>query len=39
MGRADELGAIAPGLAADLVVLSDDLELVRVMRRGRWLEL
>ena len=39
LGRADELGAIAPGLAADLVVLSDDLELVRVMRRGRWLEL
>jgi len=38
LGLGDELGAIAPGLAADLVVLSDDLELTRVMRRGGWLE-
>ena len=38
LGRGDELGAIAPGLAADLVVLSDDLELTRVMRHGGWLE-
>ena len=38
LGRGDELGAIAPGLAADLVVLSDNLELTRVMRHGGWLE-
>lgn len=29
-------GALAPGLAADLVVLDDDLELVAVMVRGSW---
>jgi len=38
LGQENELGAIAAGLAADLVVLSDDLELTRVMRRGGWLE-
>jgi N-acetylglucosamine-6-phosphate deacetylase len=30
------VGALRPGYAADLVVLDDDLHVVRVMRRGRW---
>jgi len=38
LGCAEQLGSIAPGLAADLVVLDDELELTRVMRHGRWLE-
>jgi N-acetylglucosamine-6-phosphate deacetylase len=38
LGRAGELGAISAGLAADLVLLDEDLHLTRVMRRGRWLE-
>jgi N-acetylglucosamine-6-phosphate deacetylase len=29
-------GRIAPGLAADLVELDDDLQVLRVMRRGHW---
>lgn len=35
LGRAD-LGRIAPGARADLVVLDAELEVVRVMREGRW---
>lgn len=38
LGLADDCGAIAPGLDADLVLLDDALELSRVMRAGRWLE-
>jgi N-acetylglucosamine-6-phosphate deacetylase len=30
------VGALRPGYAADLVVLDEDLHVVRVMRRGRW---
>ena len=36
LGRAD-LGRIAPGAKADLVVLDDELTVRRVMRRGVWL--
>jgi len=36
LGRTD-IGAIADGCAADLVLLDDDLRLSRVMRHGRWL--
>jgi N-acetylglucosamine-6-phosphate deacetylase len=36
LGRADEIGAIEAGLRADLVVLSKDLEVKRVMRAGAW---
>lgn len=36
LGLYDECGAIAPGRAADLVVLDDDLQVVRVMADGRW---
>lgn len=32
----DRVGEIAPGYVADLVELSPDLEVARVMRRGRW---
>jgi N-acetylglucosamine-6-phosphate deacetylase len=32
----DRVGALRPGLDADLVVLDDDLTVQRVMRRGRW---
>jgi N-acetylglucosamine-6-phosphate deacetylase len=35
LGRAD-IGAIAPGKRADLVELSENYEVVRVMRGGRW---
>lgn len=31
-----EVGALLPGLRADLVVLDDDLRVVRVMRAGEW---
>ena len=33
----DDVGAIEPGRRADLVVLDEDLEVVRVMRGGAWL--
>jgi N-acetylglucosamine-6-phosphate deacetylase len=36
LGVDDRLGAIAPGLAADLVHLDDDFVLSRVMSRGAW---
>jgi N-acetylglucosamine-6-phosphate deacetylase len=36
LGLAD-VGILAPGAHADLVVLSDDLTVERVMRRGSWL--
>jgi N-acetylglucosamine-6-phosphate deacetylase len=36
LGRSDEIGAIEAGLRADLVVLSRDLEVKRVMRAGKW---
>lgn len=38
LGLQDECGAIAPGLAADLVVLDDDLRVLRVMAAGAWNE-
>jgi N-acetylglucosamine-6-phosphate deacetylase len=38
LGLAGECGAIAPGLAADLVHLDDDFRLVGVMCRGEWLD-
>lgn len=37
LGLADECGAIRAGLAADLVVLDDELRLRRVMAGGQWL--
>ena len=36
LGRAD-IGAIAPGRRADLIELSENYEVVRVMRGGAWL--
>ncbi len=36
LGLADEVGAITAGLRADLVVLDEELRVVRVMRAGRW---
>jgi N-acetylglucosamine-6-phosphate deacetylase len=36
LGIGDTLGSIAPGSAADFVVLDGDLRLQRVMRRGSW---
>lgn len=36
LGLADEVGALEAGLRADLVVLSPDLEVKRVMRAGTW---
>jgi len=36
LGLGDRTGALSAGLAADLVVLSPDLEVKRVMRAGRW---
>ncbi len=36
IGLADSVGALAPGLRADLVVLSPELEVKRVMRAGTW---
>lgn len=38
LGIHQEVGAIAPGLAADLVALTDDLTVSRVMADGRWCE-
>ncbi len=38
LGMAGETGALEAGLRADLVVLSADLEVRRVMRAGRWIE-
>ncbi|HEU4349787.1 MAG TPA: N-acetylglucosamine-6-phosphate deacetylase [Actinoplanes sp.] len=37
LGLADTVGALEAGLRADLVVLSPALEVIRVMRAGRWL--
>ena len=37
LGLSDRLGAIRPGLAADLVVLDADLRLRRVMKDGEWI--
>lgn len=36
LGIDDRVGAIAPGLAADLVLLDADLTVQRVMKAGRW---
>jgi N-acetylglucosamine-6-phosphate deacetylase len=36
LGLSDELGALEAGLRADLVVLSPDLRVKRVMRAGAW---
>lgn len=36
IGLGDQLGALRAGLRADLVVLDDDLHVVRVMRAGNW---
>ncbi|MEV4542961.1 N-acetylglucosamine-6-phosphate deacetylase [Micromonospora echinaurantiaca] len=38
IGLGDRLGALQVGLRADLVVLDDDLNVVRVMRGGAWQE-
>jgi len=38
LGMSGEVGALAPGLRADLLVVDDDLRLQRVMRSGRWVE-
>ncbi|TDQ05347.1 N-acetylglucosamine-6-phosphate deacetylase [Labedaea rhizosphaerae] len=38
LGLADKTGAIAPGLAADLVLLDEDLRLEAVLRRGEWVK-
>jgi N-acetylglucosamine-6-phosphate deacetylase len=37
IGVAGEVGALAPGLRADLVVLDDALRVRQVMRAGSWL--
>ncbi|WP_219466785.1 N-acetylglucosamine-6-phosphate deacetylase [Nonomuraea rhizosphaerae] len=37
LGLADRVGSISVGKAADLVVLSDDLEVAGVMKRGTWI--
>lgn len=36
LGVADRCGAIAPGLDADLVLLDDELRVIRVMAQGDW---
>ncbi|MEH1015263.1 N-acetylglucosamine-6-phosphate deacetylase [Micromonospora sp. CPCC 206060] len=36
IGLGDQVGALRAGLRADLVVLDDDLNVVRVMRAGNW---
>jgi N-acetylglucosamine-6-phosphate deacetylase len=38
LGLADRCGAVAPGLDADLVLLDDDLRVIRVMAQGIWLD-
>ncbi len=38
LGLSDQLGALEAGLRADLVVLSPDLRVKRVMRAGRWID-
>ncbi|MEV4481109.1 N-acetylglucosamine-6-phosphate deacetylase [Micromonospora coxensis] len=38
IGLGDKVGALQVGLRADLVVLDDDLNVVRVMRGGSWVE-
>lgn len=38
IGLGDQVGALQAGLRADLVVLDDDLNVVRVMRAGAWVE-
>ena len=38
LGLESEVGSIAPGMRADLVVLDDDLEVTRVMANGLWCE-
>ncbi|MGA4684198.1 N-acetylglucosamine-6-phosphate deacetylase [Micromonospora sp. AB353] len=38
IGLGDRVGALRTGLRADLVVLDDDLDVVRVMRGGDWVE-
>jgi N-acetylglucosamine-6-phosphate deacetylase len=38
LGRADRIGALAPGMAADLVLLDDGLHTSRVMHDGTWVE-
>jgi N-acetylglucosamine-6-phosphate deacetylase len=38
LGLSGEVGGLAPGLRADLLVVDDDLHLQRVMRSGRWVE-
>jgi len=39
LGLEHELGSIAPGRRADLLVLDDDLQVVNVMASGRWCQL
>jgi N-acetylglucosamine-6-phosphate deacetylase len=36
VGLGDAVGALVPGLRADLVVLDTDLQVVQVMRAGSW---
>ncbi|MGW0103577.1 amidohydrolase family protein, partial [Nocardia sp. NPDC003354] len=38
IGLGDRVGALVAGLRADLVVLDDDLNVVRLMRGGNWVE-
>ncbi|MEV0944455.1 N-acetylglucosamine-6-phosphate deacetylase [Micromonospora wenchangensis] len=38
IGLGDRVGALQPGRRADLVVLDDELNVVRVMRAGTWLD-
>jgi N-acetylglucosamine-6-phosphate deacetylase len=38
LGRFDEIGALEAGLRADLVVLSPELRVKRVMRGGAWID-
>jgi N-acetylglucosamine-6-phosphate deacetylase len=38
IGIDGSVGALAPGLRADLVALDDDLHVVRVMRSGEWIK-
>jgi N-acetylglucosamine-6-phosphate deacetylase len=37
LGLDDQVGALEAGLRADLVVLSPELEVRRVMRAGAWI--